>query len=152
MATTVDLSAFVAGVTVTALLPGTLPGGRQVTHPISRRLAVPPYGFNGTTVVLNDGRQVDSVLADSIALAPDTLTFVHGDTAVTYAEPAVGMRVLVNNAGGFHQNPGSYGYTETVVREVETRNEDRRFPSMRIRTDAYGWGCWSTDKIIKVRA
>lgn len=87
-------------------------------------------------------------------LLPATVKFVPSDTPTTRAEPKPGMRILINNAGGDHQNPGSYGYTETVVYEVETDTQPGTGRTLtRLRTDAYGWGCWSsgTDSV-KVRA
>lgn len=86
------------------------------------------------------------------ATSPETLDYVPGDTPITYAEPEKGMRILINNAGGFNQHPGRYGYTETVILDIETVDRGT-YTSTRVQTARYGWGCWeAADKRVKVRA
>lgn len=56
--------------------------------------------------------------------------------------PEVGDFVLIPNAGGRHQSPGSYGYARTEVLGVETRPNDPEVN--RVTTRKYGTGCWTT--------
>lgn len=64
--------------------------------------------------------------------------------------PEAGQFILVNNAGGSNQSPGSYGYTRTEVLDVEHRAIGFGLLSRRVKTQAFGWGCWSTDPTVKV--
>lgn len=67
---------------------------------------------------------------------------VDGIGAVRRGVPAVGDFILVGNAGGMHQSPGSYGYTRTQVTLVE--HEHQGIATHRVRTRAFGMGCWTT--------
>lgn len=64
-----------SGTDITELKPGTLveavptgvrADGSPITSPIRRRLDRAPWGFDGTSIVISDGRQVDAVHADSV--------------------------------------------------------------------------------------
>lgn len=57
--------------------------------------------------------------------------------------PTPGQFILVPNAGGAHQSPGSYGYTRTEVLAVNTRG-DRDFTTRSVSTWAYPGGGWTT--------
>ena len=67
------------------------------------------------------------------------------ETGRTYqGRPDIGQFVLVPNAGGSHQSPGSYGYTRTEVLAVEHNGnvgQGIAF-SMRVKTRAFGYSAW----------
>jgi hypothetical protein len=64
------------------------------------------------------------------------------DARIGLTEPRVGLRILIGNAGGKHQSPGSYGYTETTILAVETKLGRTGLLVWRLNTVAFGMGCW----------
>lgn len=62
--------------------------------------------------------------------------------AVHQGIPQAGDFILIGNAGGAHQSPGSYGYRRTEVLAVE--REKGGLEMYRITTRAFGQGCWTS--------
>jgi hypothetical protein len=56
------------GALVEAVPTGIKADGTPITKPIRRRLDRAPWGFDGTSIVISDGRQIDAVHADSVRI------------------------------------------------------------------------------------
>lgn len=54
------------GALIEAVPTGVRADGTPITSPIRRRLDRAPWGFDGTSIVISDGRQIDAVHADSV--------------------------------------------------------------------------------------
>lgn len=83
-------------------------------------------------------------------MSEKTISYVPVGVPFDNLPPEVGQAILIGNAGGEHTGPGSYGWTQTEVLDVEHQEGGTGLALQRLRTDAFGWGCWSTKTTVRV--
>lgn len=116
-------------------------GSRGATYQVERRMP------DGSLQVEASGSYGDTTVSTPLpaGVLPDRQVATK-DAKIGTTEPRVGLRILVPNAGGAHQSPGSYGYTETTILAVESKMERSGGLLWRVETVAFGMGCWRSGK------
>ena len=114
-------------------------GARGVTYVVEQRNA------DGSISTMSRETYGDTSTSPRPFVAPDRQVSMD-DSRYRMMAPTAGMRVLVPNAGGQHQSPGSYGYTETTILGVHVQLTRSGGTEWRLETVAYGMGCWRVGK------